>query len=269
MVNEKVRQALESIVQRFKNGDIPEVIAYSTFPISKIPSARWSLLNRMLMFIAGTNDARGFRQWQEAGRHVKKGAKAFSILAPRFIKKQTEEEEERILLAGFLSVPVFRAEDTEGEPLDYQEIELPELPLMEVAQRWGISVKAIPGNYHFTGYFSQDRKEIALATKEECIFFHELAHAAHQRILGELKKGQDWNQEIVAELSAATLCKIVGKTSKYLGNHYQYIERYAKEASLTPWQGCMRVMSDVEKVLNLILESGGKVSVQNLVEKWR
>lgn len=64
----------------------------------------------------------------------------------------------------------------------------------------------------------------------------------------------------MAELAAATLCKIVGKTSKFLGNSYQYIERYAKQASLTPWQGCMRVMGEVEKVLNIIL--GGRLDEQ-------
>jgi antirestriction protein ArdC len=71
--------------------------------------------------------------------------------------------------------------------------------------------------------------------------------------LGELKKGQDWRQEVVAELTAAVLCQIVGKTSRHLGNHYRYIESYGKEASLTAWQACVKVMSDVEKVLNLIL----------------
>jgi len=148
---------------------------------------------------------------------------------------------------------VFRVEDTEGEPLDYQKIELPELPLMEVAKEWGISVKAIPGNYRYYGYFSQDKREIALSTEEESVFFHEFAHAAHQRILGELKKGQDWKQEIVAELAAVTLCRLIGKTSNHLGNSYQYIERYAKDANLTAWQGCIKVMSDTEKVLDLII----------------
>ena len=41
---------------------------------------------------------------------------------------------------------------------------------------------------------------------------------------------------------------------KYLGNNYRYIESYAKEANLTPWQACMKVISDTEKVLNMILE---------------
>jgi len=33
MMNAKIKQVLENIVQRFKEGDIPEAIAYSMFPI--------------------------------------------------------------------------------------------------------------------------------------------------------------------------------------------------------------------------------------------
>lgn len=103
---EKVKQALQSILTRFEAGDIPEAIAYSTFPIPNIPSAKWSLLNRTIMFFAGTRDARGFRQWQEVGRHVKKGSKAFTILAPRFVKKESEnEDDERGSWRGFWPFP--------------------------------------------------------------------------------------------------------------------------------------------------------------------
>jgi len=266
MKKAKIKQVLEYIVQRFKEGDIPEAIAYSMFPIPNTPASKWSLLNRTIMFLSGTSDARGFRQWKEAGRYVKKGSRSFTILAPKFIKKQSEngdEEEPEPILTGFLAVPVFKAEDTEGAPLDYQNIKLPELPLMDLAKEWRISVKAIPGNYRCSGYFSPDRKEIGLASREETVFFHELAHAAHQRILGELKKGQDWKQEIVAELSAAVLCRIVGKTSKYLGNSFKYIERYATQVSLTPWQGCMRVMADTEKVLSLIMDWKSRRELEN------
>ena len=164
------------------------------------------------------------------------------------------ENEEEEVLAGFMARPVFRVESTEGKPLDYQQIKLPELPLIDKAKEWDISVKAIPGNYRYYGYFSQERKEIGLASKEESVFFHELAHAAHQRVLTDFKNTQYWKKEIVAELTAAVLCKMVGKTSRYLGNNHQYITHYAKEASLTPVKACMDVMGDVEKVLNLILK---------------
>jgi len=119
--------------------------------------------------------------------------------------------DERQRLRCFLTRPVFRVEDTGGEPLDYEQIDLPNLPLLERAKEWGISVKAIPGNYQFYGYYSQDKKVIALATSEEKTFFHELAHAGHDIVKKGLKGGQDPLQEIVAELSAQALCKLVGR----------------------------------------------------------
>ncbi len=252
-MNPKIQTTLNDILAKFENNEIPEAIAISTFPIPNIPASKWSLLNRTIMFISGTADARGFHQWKEANRYVKKGSKAIIILAPRF--KKFEDEDEKVL-AGFLAVSVFRVEDTEGEPLDYQKLELPDLPLIEVAKEWGISVKAIPGNYRYYGTYSQKRQEISLATQEESVFFHELSHAGHRIVLGELKAGQDWKQEIVAELCASVLCHIVGKTTKFLGNQYSYIADYAKQANLSAHTACLKVIGDVEKVLNLILKGG-------------
>ena len=252
-MNTNVKQVLTGILDRFKNEDIPKAVAYSMFPIPDIPSAKWSMLNRTLMFLAGTQDGRGYRQWQKVNRHVKKGAKAFHILVPCIYKKEDDGEEKQFL-AGFRCSPVFRYEDTEGEELDYQNIELPDLPLLERAEEWGISVKAIPGNYRYYGYYSSSRKEIALATKDECVFFHELAHCGHEKVKGAFKSGQDPLQEIVAELSGQALCRLVGKTGdQHLGNSYKYIEDYAQKIKLSPLTACAKVLTDVEKVLNLIL----------------
>ena len=100
-----------------------------------------------------------------------------------------------------------------------------------------------------------ERKEIALATKEEVVFFHELAHAAHTRVKEKLKSGQDWKQEIVAELTAAVLCQMVGKDGqKYLGNSYFYIESYSKKAKISSISACFQVIGEVEKVLEKIFE---------------
>lgn len=250
----KAKETLNSILNRFKTGDIPEAIAYSLFPIPDTPSSKWSLFNRTVMFFEGTQDARGFKQWREVNRYVKKGSNALYILGPHFKKLDNDDGEEKLVLVGFFSIPVFRVEDTEGDPLDYQQIEPLELPLIEIAEQWNISVKAIPGNYRYHGYYSDQKKEIALATKDEVIFFHELSHAAHAKINGNLKPGQDWKQEIVAELSAATLSQMVGKRADdYLGNNYRYIETYAKKAKLPPLTACLKVMADVEKVLQKIL----------------
>jgi antirestriction protein ArdC len=247
-----IKTVLKKVLDCFESQNLPKAITYSVFPAANMPSSNWSLLNRILIFLSDTHDARGFRQWKEVDRYVKKGAKAIHILVPRIMKKENDEGNEEERLAGFMARPVFRIEDTEGETVEYEKVELPNLPLMEKAKEWGISVKAIPGNPTYYGYFSSERKEIALASKEETVFFHELSHAAHKRLVGT-NKNQQWKKEIVAELAAAVLCQIVGKTSKYLGNNYRYIEHYAKKASLNPVQGCLKVINDVEKVLGLIL----------------
>jgi hypothetical protein len=176
---------------------------------------------------------------------------------PRIVKRNAQnkqgEQEEQVVLAGFMGRPVFRVEDTDGEPLDYEQIELPPLPLMEKATEWGISVKAVPGNYQYYGYFSQDRKEIGLATKEESVFFHELAHCAHQRLETDYRTIPSWEKEVVAELAAAALCRIVGKDSQHLGTGFQYIRHYAEQEGLSPLKACLRVISQTEAVLGLIL----------------
>jgi hypothetical protein len=253
-----VKAVLDSILERFKSGAIPEAVAFTMFPIPNLPSSHWSILNRTIMFFSGTQDARGYRQWQSSNRYVKKGSKSFTILVPYFKKFEDDSGEEKEALSGFGCCPVFRVEDTDGEPLSYQQIAMPELQLIERAEQWGISVKAIPGNYSYRGYYSSNRKEIALATDEECVFFHELAHCAHEKVKGALKSGQDSLQEIVAELSAQALCNIVGKSGeKYMGNSYRYIEAYADKLNLSPYSACIKVLNETEDVLNLILQGEG------------
>jgi antirestriction protein ArdC len=250
-----IHDTVNRIIASFESGDIPEAVAYSMFPIPDIPSSKWSLLNRTLMFLSGTQDARGFRQWKQVGRYVKKGTKSLRILVPCIVKTENKENGEvEHSLRGFMCRPVFRVEDTDGEALYYEKLELPDFPLIERAEEWGISVKAIPGNYSYYGYYMPNRKEIALATKEESVFFHELAHAAHEKVQGVLKAGQDSLQEIVAELSAAALCRMVGKQpTDRRGNAFRYIKRYAEKIGMTPHGACLKVMAETEKVLALIL----------------
>ena len=256
-MSERIKSALNGIIERFESGDIPKVVAYTTFPLANIPSEKWSFLNRLLMVSAGTMDARGFRQWEKVKRQVKGGRKAFHIITPIMVRYENQQTDDEEVIRGFKASPVFRVEDTGGQALEYENIKLPALPLIEKAKEWGISVKAIPGNYNFYGYYLNDRKEIAMATEEESVFFHELSHAAHARVTKRDNKetAQRWEKEIVAELSAAVLCEIVGKTSRHLGNSYQYIRHYCERAGLTPIKGVLHVLATVEAVLSETLSS--------------
>ena len=255
IMNEIIKQTLSKVIDKFKSGDIPKVVALVYFPTADLPSNKWSFTNRMLMYLSDTEDARGFNQWKQVNRHVKKGSKAVYILVP-FFKKQVDEDsgEEKNYLKYFKAVPVFRYEDTEGEPIDHKKIQIPDLPLLKKAKDWNITVKAVPGNYKYKGYFLPNKNEIGMATSEELIFFHELAHVAHKKLKGELKTGQDPLQEIVAELSAQTLCHMVGKQIKdTTGNSYKYIESYSAKVGKDVYSACLEVLNETEKVLNLIL----------------
>ena len=267
-MNKNIQKVLNSIISAFESGDIPEAVAVASFPpIGDIPSAHWSFTNRTIQFISGTVDSRGYRQWLEAGRQVKKGSSAIYILVPCFKKNRNDEtEEEKKVLTFFKAMPVFKVENTDGEPLEYQNIELPDLPLINCAQNWGIDVKAVPGNYRWYGYFAPDRKEIALATPAEKTFFHELAHSADYIIKGNLKPGQNPLQEITAELSAQALARIVGKSvGNTTGNSYRYIKNYAEKIKMSPHKACLKVLADTEKILNLILH-GRADGIQNLLK---
>ncbi len=280
------QDALSGILQEFEQGTIPEAIALAMFPTADIPSAKWSLLNRLLMVMAGTGDARGIKQWNQVGRRVKKGAHAFRIFAPRFIKiksqnlsKSTEGEDlesaataetkEKKRIVGFLLIPVFRVEDTEGEPLTYEALEVPDLPLMEVAGAWGLEVKAIPGNNRIYGCFSPSAGRISLASPEEKVFFHELAHAAHSRT-GLLEERAKWQREMVAELSAAVLCRVCGRQpDENLGETFSYLEQESKKAGLPVTQACLTVLSDVEATLNLVFSAAKCTDAVPAGEKMR
>ena len=254
-----VKKVLDSLIEEFKTGNIPQSIAIIKYPTVNIPCNHWSLMNMLLVLLHHTKDGRGFRQWKEAKRHVKKGSKSFQILVPCFKKQEGEEEKG---LAYFTTGNVFKVEDTDGEPLDYEQLVLPDLPLLDRAREWGLEVKAVGGNSIAYGYYQPTSKIIGLATPQEKTFFHELVHVADEKNIGKLKTKQDPIQEIVAELGAAARCRLVGKDPQdTTGNSYHYIETYSKEIDLTPHSAVIKILSRVDKALNLILKGGSYESM--------
>lgn len=257
-----IQETLRHIIELFRSGNVPQAIAIATFPKFDIPSNNWSLANRILMNLNGTEDARTYKQWQYAKRMVGKGQKAFHIFAPRKIKVTKEDEDgnktDLYIVKGFLPIPVFRLEQTEGKDLDYQKIELPSFPLIDKAKEWNIDVSAVGFNDNSYGYYSFDgqQEKIRLASPHEIVFFHELSHSSHRRVLGKLKNIQDPEQEIVAELSAQVIAQLVGtKIESSLGNSYEYISSYAKRIGKEVGIACLSVLSQVEKVLYEIFEA--------------
>lgn len=95
----RIKEAMNTILQAFEEENL-EKASLAVFRGQSKPSDTWSFLNRLIMYMNGTSDARGYKQWQEVGRWIKKGAKAFYIIAPVFKKvpvkiKRREEWDRR------------------------------------------------------------------------------------------------------------------------------------------------------------------------------
>ena len=109
-VPEKAKVQLDSLLDAFRTGSVEATIAKAMIPRHPDdpprPMDAWSLSNRVLCLLSGTADARGYRQWKESGRQVRKGEKAFNILEPcrakrKGIDAETGEETERMITFGF------------------------------------------------------------------------------------------------------------------------------------------------------------------------
>jgi len=257
----KAQEAADKLVAAFESGQVPKALAavFITGAADRHCS-QWSWNNRLLVALNGYTDAMGFNQWKAIDRHVKKGEKAFPILAPRMItqtNQDTGEKEQAVI--GFVSVPVFGFEQTDGKPIEVDSALtawLDNLPLREVAESWGLNVNAYNGaNGSALGYYSPD-KSISLGVQNLSTWTHELMHAADHKVKGKLKNGQDVDQEIVAELGGAVLLEVIGKSiDSDRGGCWEYISKYAEKAKIQPITAINRVLTRTCQAISLILET--------------
>ena len=265
-LTQAARRVVDQLVAAFENPEtLVDTVAAATLIPNNSPCMAWSPANRFLVALHGTSDARGIRQWQTVGRSIRKGAKALLILVPRFRTRTTDDGEEQTVLIGFVAAPVFAVEDTEGEPLP--DVEPKRLPrLRDVADALGVKVKyagaacaSIAGVYHQPVNGSTRQPEMTLFSHAASVFYHELAHALHDRT-GHLRSGRSAtdirDNEIVAEVSAAVLVRLF--EGQEMGRQaVEYIRDYgAKKSHL------LRLLPEILGVVDLAvsLSSGDRVA---------
>jgi antirestriction factor ArdC-like protein len=263
------KTAAESILRAFENAnDLPKPLAQIFIRRKDSPHCRrWSWGNQLLMILNGYTDARGFRQWQEVGRNVKRGEKAFYILGPVMKKLRDKDTgEEKLFVVGFKGVPVFGLQQTEGRPLQSGDPDIENwiasLPLLAVAKRWGLAVGTFDGQgMGFLGRYLHG-EAIEVGVKNLSTWAHELIHAADDRN-GRLKeRGQHWRSETVAELGGAVLLEILGfKHESDLGGCFSYIQTYAQKEEIGVTEACMKVLDRTCAAVGLILDTAEQMKL--------
>ena len=271
-------EVAERIVEAFRH---PEGLPQALAPIfihrkDDVPCRKWSWHNQLIVALCGTSDARGIKQWSSIGRHLKKGCHALWILAPciKTITEKNDRDEEvrRQVIYGFKSIPVFAVENTEGEPLPEQdnryESWAQELPLLEVAKTWNITVSTYTGSETTPlGYFQHGLggQAVMLGVENLSTWTHEMLHAADHRLPGGTQANRA-HKEIVAELGGAVLLECLGMSHDAdLGGAYAYITRYAEETGKDAVRACIEVIDRVCNCVKLILDTAEALQQQSAV----
>jgi hypothetical protein len=219
MTNPTITQATNEILDAFRTGRLAEPLA-QTFLHSGLHCKRWSFTNQMLVHLFGFGDAATYKQWQALGRQVKRGAHAIYLMRANLkLARVTDEEtgEERIVqagLRGFGWFPVHGLEDTlpipdfQAQPYDAAVASgrafVSTLPLLNVAEAWGIEVVTYQGHQGRGLGYARPGQQIGLGVANLSTWAHEMVHQAEHRLGSLTKRGQDREQEIVAELGGAS-----------------------------------------------------------------
>ena len=255
-------ESVRNLIQMFREQSFPEQIALTIIrrreddPLIKMPCQKYSLGNRLIMAFIGKTELCGtYRQWQEVGRQVRKGARAFGIFAPLtktiIDKDAAGKETEKTILYGFKSIPVFPVESTDGEPLekyDYTPEILP--PFYDVCEKLGITVYWKPASRPAYGWYSPASDSITMQSSDWAVFYHEACHSIRERIADTKDIA---TEEIVAELTSAVLMAMNGINS-YQKQAYEYISRYCQDKSPDKvLQTIFKSLNAVEEVVNIIL----------------
>lgn len=208
-----------------------------------------------------------YKQWQEAGAQVKKGAKSSVIV---FYKPLPEKEgEDRRFVLKYSRV--FNASQVEG----YEAPEVPENDLVErlvvadaVITASGITVTEkgeracymprsdevyIPDSWRFFDTATSSRQEAFYST-----IFHELTHATSHKSRLDRKLGRKFGdpdyayEELVAELGAAFCCARLGITPEPRLDHAQYLQSWLK-ALKNETRFIFKASADAQKATDWLL----------------
>jgi len=273
MKDDKINQNIEKALKLLKSGDLPETISKITFPVDSCPCSAWSMTNRLLAYldfaygnkdkeieVLKNFDFRGFKQWNDIGRKVKKGSSAQYILVPlyRKIKKNVkndkgdDEKKEFNYIYGFKNIPVFHISQTTGKEVKHSKLKLPELPFKEVSNFLGLSVIPVGFNNRTYGSYSPSTKIIQLATPEQSTYLHELSHAVDDYLLKKIGKkikgGQQKDQEVIAQFCSLVLSNFTGiKIKENASYTKKYIENYGGDEDFI-----FTLLHRIEKIITFI-----------------
>ena len=251
----------------FQSGDLEKYQAYLR---TMSHFHHYSVNNQMLIFSQCPHATlvAGYQKWQnQFSRHVLRGEKGISILAPTpyKIKVETEKldpdtklplldadgntitEEKEVQIPMFRPVKVFDVSQTDGKPLP-ERVQSPVAELtgnvehyeafMEALRRISpVPIEIKPLSNDLDGFFSPSKQSITLRdgmseVQTVCAAVHEIAHSKlHDYAKQPNSQPKDSStEEIEAESIAYTVCAYFGIETS--ANSFGYVATWSKDKDL-------------------------------------
>lgn len=251
----------------FQSGDLEEYQAYLR---TMSHFHHYSVNNQMLIFSQCPHATlvAGYQKWQnQFSRHVLRGEKGISILAPTPYKIKVEKEkldpdtklplldadgntiteEKEVQIPMFRPVKVFDVSQTDGKPLP-ERVQSPVAELtgnvehyeafMEALRRVSpVPIEMKPLSNNLDGFFSPSKQNITLRdgmseVQTVCAAVHEIAHSKlHDYAKQPNSQPKDSStEEIEAESIAYTVCAYFGIETS--ANSFGYVATWSKDKDL-------------------------------------
>ena len=251
----------------FQSGDLEK---YQAYLHTMSHFHHYSVNNQMLIFSQCPHATlvAGYQKWQnQFSRHVLRGEKGISILAPTPYKIKVEKEkldpdtklplldadgntiteEKEVQIPMFRPVKVFDVSQTDGKPLP-ERVQSPVAELtgnvehyeafMEALRRVSpVPIEMKPLSNDLDGFFSPSKQSITLRdgmseVQTVCAAVHEIAHSKlHDYAKLPNSQPKDSNtEEIEAESIAYTVCAYFGIETS--ANSFGYVATWSKDKDL-------------------------------------
>ena len=251
----------------FQSGDLEK---YQAYLCTMSHFHHYSVNNQMLIFSQCPHATlvAGYQKWQnQFSRHVLRGEKGISILAPTPYKIKVEKEkldpvtklplldadgntiteEKEVQIPMFRPVKVFDVSQTDGKPLP-ERVQSPVAELtgnvehyeafMEALRRISpVPIEMKPLSNDLDGFFSPSKQSITLRdgmseVQTVCAAVHEIAHSKlHDYAKQPNSQPKDSStEEIEAESIAYTVCAYFGIETS--ANSFGYVATWSKDKDL-------------------------------------
>ena len=293
---ERVKEIVSSIEQNIQ--DLFQSERYFDYLRTMSRFHSYSVNNTILIHMQrphASMPAAGFNKWKQFGRHVKKGEKGLTIIAPTPLKKKIEEmrldpdtkapvldrdgniiiDEKTVEIPLFKPVKVFTADQTEGKPLpslatgltgDVQQYEA----FMEALRRTSpMPISFAPLEPNTDGVCSFTKQTISIRegmsqVQTVCAAVHEIGHAVlHDREKNRLSAAAGNTDKEPPKIKDENTMEVEAESVSYAVCQYYGIDTSANSIGYIAGWSKDKSLPELKASLDTITKT-----VNGLICKW-